>query len=1187
MHGTVFQILENFVLEKHGGEDAWHAIKKKANCTVPDGGFLSRSYYEDSELIDLVVAASELLGAPVNDVIALFGHYFGYFIIHRNGSSAMLECQGTSLRSWLSNLNAMHDHIQMSYPGGSSQESKFLAPVFWCEDCDEFNDSIILHYYSSRGAVFVPFVPGVVKEISQWRFDMDIQMELLNTQGETKGTDFTSWRIKAVNASDTWKLKGHKPDHLEQHCSQQHPKRQSKRSSVSAKCPFTGLQRTIPINQENELQQLFELSDDDEEHKDDTGSQQLTKKGHNNHDDDMGMTVAQMEAIFPFHILLDQNFSILSVGNSLPTILGKGKQDLMGSHVKEFLEISRPVLEDWNWPALHKLADQSFFLVPSWSLDSSIASVGAEAPLEFKGSLLPVGTKDAVLLALAPNIRNVQELKSAGLCLTDLPLHGCQRDTIYLGEYITQEVERAQELDLLSRSLELEKNTSNALLHNMLPAQVADQLRQGGVVEPKHYENVTLFFSDVVGFTSICDRVDPWDVIDMLNQLYSVMDHLAEKFKLYKVETIGDAYMCCSGLPHADPHHAENIANFALAVQQCIHLVKSPVDGTTPLELRIGIHTGECTAGVVGTMTPHYCLFGDMVNVSARHEQTGLAGKIQSSSELYGRLHHDSPFPDKQFTFAPRGLIDMKGKATRFTYWLEGGTEHNQHVNPEAMEGLKEEVGKILYSKTWKMRKYFSRTSGALRYGNDDASLISAATGSTEPLSEYKAKTEDGAETDNQARQGRSNSEDTVPFDNSNHPLGGVRREDDASDNDVADNGSVDPMDMDATQRDLNLDDFSINANESSLHHNITNSHRVSFRDDCSITDLVFLEYKREDLVQKVYDILLPLLKLCMLDHDCGSPTADTELLTQQLRKFLDAISSEFKRHPYHNFRRTAHVVAWSNRLFERLQDSDAGLSGLVDTSPWYRLALTMAALLRHCKHLGVTDEQLAKEGDIVFQMHGRGCGGNSNCQAKYSLAFGLDLMEEEFPALFGELRWGCPTFLYLLRKAALVGDPKADFERSMRLPIGMPQHMAQRTEATMALVMKMTDLGYFALQHDNFKRWMDALFAQRRLASLAGRGENPVETWDEDCIGLFNEEVLPLVRLCHTSFPGTGGLEARVVANRTAFEAERDDMVQKGLFPRRRQSETNLRRQSDTNLLKLQSVKKTLLKRSTTLANP
>lgn len=108
-----------------------------------------------------------------------------------------------------------------------------------------------------------------------------------------------------------------------------------------------------------------------------------------------------------------------------------------------------------------------------------------------------------------------------------------------------------------------------------------------------------MFFSDVVGFTDICKEIYPWEVIAMLNRLYSIMDFLAKRFELFKVETIGDAYVCCSGLPHSDPHHARRVANFAVAVQHCSQMVLSPAN-QAPIRLRIGIHTGSCASGVVG-----------------------------------------------------------------------------------------------------------------------------------------------------------------------------------------------------------------------------------------------------------------------------------------------------------------------------------------------------------------------------------------------------------------------------------------------------------------------------------------------------------------------------------------------------------------------------------------------------------
>jgi class 3 adenylate cyclase len=121
-----------------------------------------------------------------------------------------------------------------------------------------------------------------------------------------------------------------------------------------------------------------------------------------------------------------------------------------------------------------------------------------------------------------------------GLTMSDLPLLSCQRDTVFLGEYIHQEANKAHKLDKLSKKLANEKNLSNTLLYNILPKHVADELRAGKMVEPMYHEKTTLFYSDIEGFTEICDKVEAWDVIDMLNQLYSVMDHLAAHFKVRK-----------------------------------------------------------------------------------------------------------------------------------------------------------------------------------------------------------------------------------------------------------------------------------------------------------------------------------------------------------------------------------------------------------------------------------------------------------------------------------------------------------------------------------------------------------------------------------------------------------------------------------------------------------------------------
>lgn len=208
---------------------------------------------------------------------------------------------------------------------------------------------------------------------------------------------------------------------------------------------------------------------------------------------------------------------------------------------------------------------------------------------------------------------------------------------------------------------------------------------------------MTLFFSDIIRFTRICEQIHPWDCVKLLNRLYCGVDYLADHFKLYKIETIGDSYLCASGLPYDDPDHARKVANFAIAVLHCCRLVENPTN-REPIQMRIGIHSGPCMTGVVGMKTPHYCVFGDTVNTASRHESTGVPGKTQCFSVTYTtKLAHMSE--QKYFDFMSRGLVDMKGKGTMATLLLDGATLENKDVNEGALDRLYEEVELVL-SKT-------------------------------------------------------------------------------------------------------------------------------------------------------------------------------------------------------------------------------------------------------------------------------------------------------------------------------------------------------------------------------------------------------------------------------------------------------------------------------------------------------
>jgi len=339
---------------------------------------------------------------------------------------------------------------------------------------------------------------------------------------------------------------------------------------------------------------------------------------------------------------------------------------------------------------MRKLEDQEFIL--SCLLDSAPPNV------TFKGTLVSTNPGEAMLV-LCPQANNLEELREMNLTMTDLPAHGAYRDAIFLREHLSKQLNNALKMEKLSKTLQTEKE----LLESLLPVHAAEGLRKGQVVQPRMHYNVTLFFSDIVGFTNICKHIDPTEVVDMLNRLYLVMDYLAKKFNLFKIETIGDAYVAASGLPDADVNHAVNVANFAVAVTHCCRRVLSPLDGS-PIKLRIGINSGRCASGIVGVTNPRYCVFGDTVNTTARHESTGEAGRVHCSMTTMIDLLKRAP---DDFVHESRGLVEMKGKGAIPTYWLTS-TPDNLLTNKKSLKILDAEIMEK-FKDTLRQEEYLAR----------------------------------------------------------------------------------------------------------------------------------------------------------------------------------------------------------------------------------------------------------------------------------------------------------------------------------------------------------------------------------------------------------------------------------------------------------------------------------------------
>ncbi|XP_077197363.1 retinal guanylyl cyclase 2-like [Paroedura picta] len=220
-----------------------------------------------------------------------------------------------------------------------------------------------------------------------------------------------------------------------------------------------------------------------------------------------------------------------------------------------------------------------------------------------------------------------------------------------------------------TEELEIEKLKTEKLLTQMLPWSVAETLKTGATVEPEYFDEVTIYFSDIIGFTTISALSQPVEIVDLLNDLYTLFDAVISHHEVYKVETIGDAYMVASGLPKRNgQRHAAEIANMALDILSSVGSFTMKHLPGVPVRIRMGLHSGSCAAGVVGLTMPRYCLFGDTVNTASRIESTGLPYRIHISQNTMKILKNLNEGYKIEF----RGKTELKGKGLEDTYWLVG-----------------------------------------------------------------------------------------------------------------------------------------------------------------------------------------------------------------------------------------------------------------------------------------------------------------------------------------------------------------------------------------------------------------------------------------------------------------------------------------------------------------------------------
>jgi class 3 adenylate cyclase len=316
-------------------------------------------------------------------------------------------------------------------------------------------------------------------------------------------------------------------------------------------------------------------------------------------------------------------------------------------------------------------------IVMAWAVAAPFVSIifhGARASLPWFAAFLALTVASGIADPwLAHHTATFSE--PMRLLFTVMNVAGVAAVTFVLLQYAVRQREAMQTaLQVEHELLQAEREKSERLLVNILPAPIAERLKRSDAAIADAFGEVTILFSDIVDFTKLSARISPAELVAFLNQIFSRLDELAERHGIEKIKTIGDAYMAAAGLPTPRSDHADAAAEMALDMRDSFAQLKGP-DGS-PVKLRIGMNSGPVVAGVIGRRKFSYDLWGDAVNLASRMESHGVAGEIQVSEETH-RLLRD------RYLFESRGTLQIKGKGELRTWLLTGRKPAGKSTAPE------------------------------------------------------------------------------------------------------------------------------------------------------------------------------------------------------------------------------------------------------------------------------------------------------------------------------------------------------------------------------------------------------------------------------------------------------------------------------------------------------------------------
>ncbi|KAK2157349.1 hypothetical protein LSH36_193g09010 [Paralvinella palmiformis] len=283
--------------------------------------------------------------------------------------------------------------------------------------------------------------------------------------------------------------------------------------------------------------------------------------------------------------------------------------------------------------------------------------------------------KEDVILGLKMLVNNEMEPIFGGICILiiisivyPLMVRNINRAIKEINDYTEMMLNQCNALDE-------EKKRSDSLLCKMLPPSIADDMKNGGRSKLESFSHITVFFSSIVNFNDLVERLTPKQLITFLNNVFKQIDTCIDKYDAYKVETIGDICVVTSGLPKRNKNNATEIANLALDIINTVFQAEIEDGFIVTFRFRMGISSGAAMGGIVGTQTLQYCVFGDTMNIASRMSSHGLPNTIHMSSNTRQLLKRTG-----RYVIESRGLIDIKGKGQMATYLLVGRNDCLGHL---------------------------------------------------------------------------------------------------------------------------------------------------------------------------------------------------------------------------------------------------------------------------------------------------------------------------------------------------------------------------------------------------------------------------------------------------------------------------------------------------------------------------